>query len=262
MTNALPDLHAPPSSRARRALRYGFAIGLLASTASPITALAQPSEIIVDIGDPPTVPDDNYVTTTTVSQRSLDVSAFSPSCVRDVPYISFTIVPRGFSSNGPATLTVFDAIGNFVEQVTSPTLSGQIIFPGAEAGANGEGVDWPGWKRAPDGSWMPDPSDAVLREGLTIQVDVGGTMATATVSYPDADSPCANPPDGTPPATTQPCVPGQNNDANAADDCSLATTGGGPGNALLIGAGALIAGLLLYAAARRRQQDQHAPRAI
>ncbi len=58
----------------------------------------------------------------------------------------------------------------------------------------------------------------------------------------------------TPPTTTtQPCVPGQNNDGNPADDCALARTGGGPGNALLIGTAVLMAGILFLLAARRRR---------
>jgi hypothetical protein len=200
----------------------------------------------------------NYVTTTTGPVKSLDVSAFSPTCIRDVPYISFTIVPKGFTSSGPATLTFSDVNGNFVEQVVSPTLSGQIIYPGAVAGPNGEGLDWPGWKRAEDGSWIPDPSDAVLRQGLNVVVSVDTTTATTSVGYVPNTSPCANPP-GTTPPTTVPCVPGQNNDGTPDDDCTLSRTGAGVGNTLLIGGAALLAGLVFLAAARRRRADHGRP---
>jgi MYXO-CTERM domain-containing protein len=54
-------------------------------------------------------------------------------------------------------------------------------------------------------------------------------------------------------------VPGQNNDANPADDCDLASTGGGPGNAVMIGAAALLAGLLFLTAARRRRGHGDVP---
>ena len=40
---------------------------------------------------------------------------------------------------------------------------------------------------------MRDPSDARLRDGLTVVVEVNPT-ATATVSYPPATAACANPP--------------------------------------------------------------------
>jgi LPXTG-motif cell wall-anchored protein len=170
-----------------------------------------------------------------------------------VPYINFTIVPLGFTSSGPATLTFFDVNGNFVEQVVSPTLSGQVVYPGAVAGPDGEGLDWPGWTLAPNGFWIQDPSDAVLREGLTIQVEVNPT-ATTTVSYVPSDSVCANPPRTSPPTTTIACVPGQNNDGTPDDDCKLARTGGGVGNALAIAGAAVVAGLVFLAAARRRRR--------
>jgi hypothetical protein len=185
----------------------------------------------------------DYVTTSSDLTRSLDVTAFSPECIRDVPYIRYTIVPVGFASTGPATLTFFDRSGNLVEQRVVATLSGSIVYPGVSTDGAGNATDWPGWKRADDGSWVPDPSDAFLREGLTIRVEVNPT-ATATVSYPAASTPCAGPAPGSP--TTTVCAPG---DA----DCSLPRTGGGPGRALIVGAGTLLAGMSLLAAARRRQ---------
>ncbi|MGB0113431.1 MAG: LPXTG cell wall anchor domain-containing protein [Ilumatobacteraceae bacterium] len=100
---------------------------------------------------------------------------------------------------------------------------------------------------AADGSWIPDPSDAILRDGLTIQVEVNPT-ATATVSYPPATSACNGPEDAecvpgedndgetgsdscnpctpgddgddTPEDDCTPCYPGDNNDDNPADDCT------------------------------------------
>lgn len=251
------------AARARHSVRIGRALVVLAAFAAIVlpslltgsTALAQaPADDDVATGEPP-VPTTtvNYVTTTTAPDKSLDVSAFSPTCIRDVPFINFTIVPKGFSSSGPATLTFFDVNGNFIEQVVSPTLSGQVVYPGAVAGPNGEGLDWPGWTRAPDGSWIPDPSDAILREGLTIQVQVNPT-ATTKVSYVSSGSPCADPPRTSPPTTTIVCVPGQDNDGTPDDDCTLPRTGGGVGNALAIGGAAVVAGLIFLAAARRRRR--------
>ena len=259
MTGNLAD--RPRRTRAAGRRRITTVVAALAAIALPMT-LSGPSAIAqmataedeVATGEPPVPPaTDNYVTTTTAPDRSLDVSAFSPTCIRDVPYINFTIVPKGFSSSGPATLTFFDVNGNFVEQVISPTLAGQVIYPGATAGPNGEGLDWPGWTLAPNGSWIQDPSDAILREGLTIRVEVNPS-ATTTVSYVPSDSVCANPPRTSPPTTTIACVPGQNNDGTPDDDCTLARTGGGVGNALAIGGAAVAAGLVFLAAARRRRR--------
>lgn len=249
-----------PANRAMAVLAAALFAVLIALPTSTALAQAIPVDDDVATGEPPVPPTtDNYVTTTTAPDKSLDVSAFSPTCIRDVPYIEFTIVPKGFSSSGPATLTFFDVNGNFVEQVVSPTLSGQVIYPGAQAGPDGEGLNWPGWTRAPDGSWIQDPSDAVLRDGLTIVVQVNPT-ATTTVSYPSSDSACANPPRTSPPTTTTiACVPGQNNDGTPDDDCTLPRTGGGIDKALLIGGAALLAGLVFLAAARRRRVDHPRP---
>lgn len=231
-----------------------LAAALTAATI-PATVGAQADDEVATAPPPVPASDDNYVTTTTAAGESLDVSAFAPACVRDVPYINYTIVPIGFSSNGPATLTFSDVNGNFVEQLQVSTLSGRVVFPGASADAAGNATDWPGWMLAPDGSWVPDPSDAIIQEGLTLQVEVNPT-ATTTVAYPSATSGCANPAQTVPPTPSDPCVPGQNNDGNPADDCTLPRTGAGPGDALIVGAAALCAGVLFLTASRRRRHLQ------
>jgi hypothetical protein len=249
-----PRRRATPRRRAGL-LTLALAGAALAGAVAPSMAQAQSSYVDTTPSTPSTPGggDGNYVTTTTSPEPSIDVGAFSPTCIRDVPYVNYTIVASGFTPAGPATLTFVDINGNVVETVTVTSLSGQVIYPGATADASGNGTDWPGWTRSPDGSWIPDPTDAILREGLTVRVELDGLEATTTVAYPPSDSPCANPPDVTPPTTTQPCVPGQNNDANPADDCELAGTGGGPGSALLIGTAVLAAGILFLLAARRRR---------
>ena len=172
-------------------------------------------------------------------ESSLDVSAFAPVCQNDAPFIEYEIVPVGFESTGPATLTFFDVNGNFVETVTVDSLSGRVIYPGASIGADGNATDWPGWKFE-NGSWVPDASDSILRDGLSVRVEVNPT-ATATVSYPPASSGCDGP-----------------NDLEcAASDpgCGTLPQTGGPGvsQILLLGGAALVAGLMITAAAGRRR---------
>jgi LPXTG-motif cell wall-anchored protein len=252
-----PDDRALPQRRRRRLVVASLVVTLVTAF-GPLPATAQTP------ADPAA---GGYVTTTTVADRSLDVSAFSPECIRDAPFINFTIVPVGFTPvDGTATLVIRDRIGAVVETRTVTSLSGTFIYPGARVDANGNAIDWPGWQLADDGvSWIPDPSDAILRDGLTIEVTVNPT-ATATVSYPSATSPCANPPgsrppcvpgqnaDGTPADDCEPCVPGQNNDANPADDCTLPRTGSGPQRLMQVGAVVVMAGLLLYVGTRRRRR--------
>lgn len=235
------------TGRARRwRLGIGLFVGLTAATLAPITTHAQTD------GD-----GGNYVTTT-VSAPSIDVSGFSSECIRDAPFIRYAIVPRGFTpASTEAVLVIKDRNGNVVETQTVDSFSGTIPWPGASVDAAGNATDWPGWKLADDGvTWIPDPSDAFVREGLVIEVTVDpAPTATATVAYPATGTPCADPPDATPPTTTTVCTPGQDNDATPADDCDLPRTGGGPGNALIVGAAALLAGLLLLTTARRRRHS-------
>ena len=249
--------HTSPQRRfGRRRWITALVAAAAACTLAPATAAAQQG----DGGD--------YVTTTTPSSRSIDVSAFSPACIRDAPYINFSIVPIGFvPDDNSATLRVFDVNGSLVETLTVNSLSGTFIYPGASVDAAGNATDWPGWKQAPDGSWTPD-SDTILREGLTIEVTVNPT-ATASVSYPSAASDCAGPG-----SAASECVPGQNGDANPADDCTPCVPGQGSGSdgtelncagtlprtggnglagPLSVGTISLVAGLAAVAATRRRR---------
>ena len=97
----------------------------------------------------------------------------------------------------PATVTFIDLGGNVVKTETSTYQAGQtvrFVYPGAEVDASGNPLDWPGWVFT-NGQWVVDPSDAGLRDGLTVSVEVNPT-ASAMVSYPQATPSCdANPPD-------------------------------------------------------------------
>ncbi len=261
--------------RARRIGRVWLA-GVIVATAA---AFALPQATSATATAPV---DTDYVPTTTIGERSLDVSAFTPVCIGEAPFIEYNIKPIGFTSSGPATLTFIDRNGNVVETRTVSELSGRIIYPGASVDANGVPTDWPGWKQAENGEWIPDDSDAILRQGLNIRVEVNPT-ATAIVSYPPATAPCANPPGVTPPPTTTicvetgttggstsstgaeecyPCVPGQTTGGSGTTggtvdpNCTLPRTGNdGVQKMLTAGAMALAAGIGVALIARRRKDE-------
>lgn len=273
-----PELAQHPRThrRGRHRWRAGVLVALATAALLPVTAHAQTNE-----GDDP-----NYVTTTTAPERSLDVSAFFPTCIRDAPYVSYTVVPIGFvPEDQSATLVISDRNGTFVETIEVDTLSGTFLYPGATVDAAGNATDWPGWRRAPNGDWVVDPTDAILRDGLTIEVTVNPT-ATASVTYPPASTDCNGPDtsecvpgqdddgnpaddctpctpgqnnDGNPADDCTPCAPGQNNDGDPSDDCTLPSTGGGPGALVYIGGAALLAGLAVLIASRRRNEPGATP---
>jgi uncharacterized repeat protein (TIGR01451 family)/LPXTG-motif cell wall-anchored protein len=125
-------------------------------------------------------------------ESTIKISALAPECIKDVPFIQYAITPSGFTPTGGATLDFFDKDGKFVESVSVASLSGTVIYPGATADADGNGTDWPGWKFE-NGVWVVDPTDAHLRDGLTVVAHVNPTSPPAEVTYPPATSVCANP---------------------------------------------------------------------
>ena len=119
---------------------------LAAGAAAPAVANAYPPQ--------PPVP----------GEPSIDVTAFSPECVSEAPYISYAIVPVGFSSTGPADLTIRDIDGEIVEKHTVDELTGRLVYPGAAVSSDGTAIDWPGWK-LDNGMWVRDPSDRAPPRG-------------------------------------------------------------------------------------------------
>jgi len=149
---------------------------------------------------------------TTVAQ-SLDIVAMGPVCQRDAPYIEVTFGDQPQFNGRTATVTFIDLDGNVVGTETATYAAGaavRFVYPGATVDAAGNAVDWPGWMY--DGNvWVHDPSDAHLRDGLTVVVEVNPT-ARGSVSYPEATAGCADAPTvsssgPTPPTTPAPTTP-------------------------------------------------------
>jgi LPXTG-motif cell wall-anchored protein len=145
--------------------------------------------------------------TPTTEPGDLSIAAFSPVCLRDAPYVDVTFGDQPEFDGRTATVTFVDLDGNEVETHTTTYQAGALVrfvYPGAEVDANGNPVDWPGWRFDGD-EWVVDPTDARLRDGLRVVVEVNPT-ATGMVEYPPVTPDCdARPPTsstgGTLPAT-------------------------------------------------------------
>ena len=87
----------------------------------------------------------------------------------------------------------------------SPISRAVCCTPEREVDAAGIATDWPGWKFE-NGQWVVDPSDAHLRDGLRVVVEVNPT-SEGTVSYPPATSACADPAQGAPDDAAADLVP-------------------------------------------------------
>ena len=171
---------------------------------------------------------------TTPGPSGLSISAIGPVCLRDAPYIEVTFGNQPEFNGRPAAITFIDLDGSSVGTDTATYQAGstvRFVYPGASVDGAGNPTDWPGWMLV-DGHWVVDPSDARLRDGLTVVIEVNPT-ATATVSYPPATAACANPqttPDPAP-STTVPAPAGR-----------LPQTGASTGVLAMVAAAFLLAG--------------------
>ena len=133
--------------------------------------------------------------TTTTVPEILSITAITPVCMRDVPYVRVVFGDQPQYDGRTATITFLDVRGIEVARHTAPfaaNASVTFIYPGAGVDAGGRATDWPGWVFDGD-DWVPDPTDRHLRDGLTVRVEVNPT-AVGQVAYPPATSGCANPP--------------------------------------------------------------------
>jgi LPXTG-motif cell wall-anchored protein len=136
-----------------------------------------------------------------------------------------------------ATITFIDVNGVVVATHTATyqaNTSVRFIYPGASVDAAGNATDWPGWRFDGD-EWVLDPTDAYLRDGMTVRVEVN-PVATGQVAYPPPDSGCANPV----------------NPPGGGGTPALPVTGGAAGPTAAVAAGAIALGGLAFVLARRR----------
>ena len=134
-------------------------------------------------------------------------------CQREVPTILITFDAPGFPSlaGRAGTLTMRDVNGIVVQVVPltyEPGVTTAVLYPGTSVNPDGSIADVPGWELNSDGFWVPDDSDAFLREGIFLTYEVNPTAGPVLVTYPPESSDCANPDGPFPPAPLVP-VPGQ-----------------------------------------------------
>ncbi len=168
------------------------------STTTPETSTTTPESSTTTPESSTTSPESSTTTPETSSTvpGTLSIAAFAPVCIKDAPYIEVTFGDQPEFDGHSATVTFLDLDGNVVGTHATTYQAGataRFIYPGAVIDANGNPTDWPGWMFDGD-EWVPDPSDARLRDGLTVVVEVNPT-ATGSVQYPPATPTCdANPP--------------------------------------------------------------------
>lgn len=170
-------------------------------------------------------------------------------CLEDVPYLQYSLEAFG-TPNTTATLTWVDPGGNSVVQSGLP-LTGQVVWPGVVF-ENGEVVDWPGWSKLADGTWVQHDEFDYTRPNATIRFQVNPEASTV-VSYPAASTSCNGPTSGTLGVTTTSQV------LSAPDTAAvtyrsqvLAVTGSNSWQLLVVGGATVLVGLTLVLVSARR----------
>lgn len=195
-------------------------------------------------------PPDEYTPELVVEPTLTGTSAVG-ECLRDAPYIDYSVFLADPDSQVPetaVTLTLTDGVQSTdpipLGDLVDGRLSGRLLWPGAVVGPEGSGVGWPGYELI-DGEWVrTDGNFAWTRGDVTAVFEVNPTIAVP-ISYPQATPECltaaGTPTTGTT-AGASGTTAGSSGPRAAAGD--LAATGGTTA-ALLplgLGAGALVAG--------------------
>jgi len=142
---------------------------------------------------------------------AIEVAFKDAVCRLDVPYLKYDINVTG-TPNTTATITFLNPNSGGADVVfADQPLEGELLWPGAAAGPDGKGTDWPGW-RFEGGKWIQGDEFDWVRPTVEVKFQVNPEV-TATVSYPPASAACANPPQTevldttvTPPPATSPAT--------------------------------------------------------
>jgi hypothetical protein len=176
-------------------------------------------------------------------------------CLNDVPYLTWTVTPIGFTAT-ETTITWLDIDSSNALHSSVEDLSGTMVWPGAVVGSNGKAVDWPGWVFVDKVTKLPVPlgtdggtwirgADGFedTRPETLIQFEVNPT-AIVEVDYPGGEPTCAGPPDEVLDEEIE-------NDSDSDDPDVLPFTGVDVGSMLAVAAVLLGSGWVLVRSARR-----------
>jgi hypothetical protein len=219
----------------------GIALGLFAALALAGPAVAAPSP----------APSDECARQAAgyaaagVCQVTVAVAA--PICDNDAPMLRYQVVPEG-TTKTTVTVTWVNPSGANVVYANQP-LSGTVLWPGSVIGSDGKGLDWPGWTKQADGSWVQGDAFNWVIPSAQVLFNVG-PQATVTVAYPPSTPVCLTSPSRSDVLAAEPNV------GTSTGSGVLSMTGANSepvlllaGGLVLVGAGALVARRML----RRRR---------
>jgi hypothetical protein len=176
----------------------------------------------------------------------LTVKSVTPICDNDVPKLRYEVLPEG-TSKTTVTITWVNSSGANVVYADQP-LSGTVLWPGAVAGADGKGIDWPGWTKQADGTWVEGDEFNWVRPTVQVLFKVN-PETTATVAYPPSSPVCLTDPSRSDVLAAEPNV------VTTVRSDVLSATGSNVAPVLLLAGGLVVVGAGVLggiAVARRR----------
>lgn len=178
----------------------------------------------------------------------LTVTVAAPICDNNAPMLRYQVVPEG-TTNTTVTITWLNPSGANVVYANQP-LSGTVLWPGAVLGPDGQGVDWPGWTKQADGSWVQGDPFSWAIPTAKVLFDVS-PQATATVAYPASTRGCLTSPSSSDVLAAEPNV------VTRVSSSVLSMTGSSSGPVLLLAGGLVLvgAGLLVTRGILRRRHS-------
>ena len=207
----IPDTQTPTTSTTTTtapttttASTTSTSVALTTTTSQPpsTTSTIPATSTSTTTSSPPPDSSSTTTSTTTTLPANLDIGSASTVCRRDAPFVSITFGNQPELNGRTGTITFVDVNGDTIEvhPVEYQALATvEFVYPGAVVGPSGEALDWPGWMLNDDGFWVLDPSDAHLRDGITVVAEINPT-ATTTITYPPETEACASPDGPFPPA--------------------------------------------------------------
>jgi cell division septation protein DedD len=133
--------------------------------------------------------------TPTPVEPAFTVLIGTPECDGDVPYLAYEVDVTGTDAD-TVTITFLHPTDPSQDVVYEDLpFSGRVLWPGAVVDAEGNPIDWPGW-RFENGIWVEGDEFDWVRPSVEVLFQVN-PEATVTVDYPPATPLCdANPPEG------------------------------------------------------------------
>jgi len=221
----------------RATLAVSVGAGVALALAAPVSATTSTS-VSTDVSPSPSPSDYQPPEVPT-----LTAEIFQPVCDGNVPYLQYSVVATGTTSN-TVTITWINPTGDDVVYADLP-LSGRVLWPGAKVDANGNPLDWPGW-RFENGEWVEGDEFDWVRPSVDVRMEVNPEL-TLAADYPPSSPNCA----GNPPGSPEP-GPSPSSDVPGTPE-GLAVTGSDVGTIAAVGLGLLAVGGVAVGVARRRK---------